>query len=305
MSTRSGLWALVAAVVVSSATAGCTTVGNAANEAGAAQQTSAPTAATDPGPSAGTQTGANTSTTTPSPQGPTTSAVSGTTAPPPRPTTTIPHTGDADAPPVTTSTVQRFEGGDKPTWDSAGWSAEAAGEGKAVVTKGVGRMVVDPRGTYEWVRAIGATGPFDNFGVEAAITPRTEALGSVYIGLRGNGNWNFAAPYLPATGIAIEYAYAPGIESELRLYKVTDAGITDGGAVPVPALAKGTKGHLRVEVSGTTVRAKTWHEGEKEPTGWAIERTLDGPPAGSLHLSYRDEPGGTVDWDDLIVKPLR
>jgi hypothetical protein len=221
-------------------------------------------------------------------------------------TTTIPPFGDSDAPAVTSSTEQRFDGPAAEDWKAEGWESEAAGEGEAIVTKGVGRMVVDPRGTYEWVRAVGATGPYGDVDVEAAMTPRSEDLGSIYIGLRGNGNWRGSTPYLPSVGLAVEYAFSPGIESELRVYQISDAGgVEDRGAVPAPALRNGEKGRVRVSLAGGTLRAKVWRDGEPEPSGWAIERAADVVSSGSIHLSYRDEPGGTLDWDDLIVKPLR
>jgi hypothetical protein len=233
---------------------------------------------------------------------PTTAAVVGISAT----TTTIPPFGDAQAPPVTTSTEQRFDGPSAEDWTAEGWASEAAGEGQAIITTGVGRMVVDPRGTYEWVRAVGASGPFGDLDVEAAVTPRTEELGSIYIGLRGNGNWRGATPYLPSVGLAVEYAFSPGIESELRVYEISDArGVEDRGAVSVPPLREGQKGRIRVSLEGGTVRAKIWLDGRPEPDAWTIERMTGAVSAGSIHLSYRDEPGGTLDWDDLIVKPLR
>jgi hypothetical protein len=233
---------------------------------------------------------------------PTTAAVVGISAT----TTTVPPFGDSDAPPVTTSTEQRFEGPAAPDWKGEGWESEAAGEGEAIVTKGVGRMVVDPRGTYEWVRAVGATGPYGDLDVEASVTPRSEELGSIYIGLRGNGNWRGSTPYLPSIGLAVEYAFSPGIASELHVYQISETGgVQDRGSVPVGALRNGQKGRVRVSLTGDTVRAKVWRDGEAEPADWAIEQTTEVVSAGSIHLSYRDEPGGTLDWDDLIVKPLR
>lgn len=212
---------------------------------------------------------------------------------------------DGDLPVVTEATVENFDGAAADDWLSHGWQSEAAGAGEAVVAKGVGRMVVDRRGTYEWVRAMGAVGPWGDLELQAAVTPRTEGLGSVYIGLRGNGGWRPSTPYLPSSGVAVEYAFAPGIASELRIYQIDDRGTLDVGSVEVASLRAGQRGNMKVSLDGATLRAKVWSDDEDEPEVWAIEREVRTVAPGSIHLSYRDESGGTVEWDDLIVKPLR
>jgi hypothetical protein len=269
----------VAALAVVGLLVGCSSVGE---EGATSPQATTPT--TD-------RSRAVVSSTTVPPAGsapPTAAAVPGISAT----TTTIPPFGDADAPPVTATTEQRFEGPAAEDWTSEGWASEAAGSGEAVVTKGVGRMVVDPRGTYEWVRAVGVVGPYEDLDVEATMTPRSEALGSVYVGLRGNGNWRGSTPYLPSVGVALEYAFSPGIESELRIYQISDAGgVEDRGAVPVAPLRSGETGRIRVSLDGMTLRAKVWRDGQPEPSAWALERTVDVAVPGSIHLAYRDEPG--------------
>ncbi|MGD9750394.1 MAG: hypothetical protein AB7W59_05285 [Acidimicrobiia bacterium] len=228
---------------------------------------------------------------------------------PPAPTAgTKPGVPDAPAqelpPPATEPHEERFEQPAATTWDTRRWDGDAGGAGEVSVREGVGRMVIDPRGTYEWARAVDTAASYEDAEIRAVIAPRTDGIGSVYIGVRGSGAWRPATPYLPARGLVVEYAFAEGLESELRLLEVGDGTIGDvarSAAAPTPVDARS---HLVVKVEGTTVRAKVWPAGEQEPSGWALEVDTDVGGSGTVHFSYRDDPDGTLDWDDVFITPL-
>lgn len=205
---------------------------------------------------------------------------------------------------VTAPAKEAFDGPNATTWDTRRWNGDAGGSGTVGVTKGVGQMIIDPRGTHEWARALDIEGSWNDFDLTVTLIPQTEGLGSVYVGLRGGGGWRVGTPYLPNQGLSLEYAYARGLPGELRLMQSGADGITDVGSVDAPTVAAGKAARLRLRAEGTLVQAKVWPVGGSEPDEWMLDVETELLEAGTLHLAYRDSPGGVLQWDDLEVIPL-
>ena len=125
----------------------------------------------------------------------------------PQPPTTIVVTlPDDDADEIVLS--DEFEDGDDDTWGESTWTVDVPGEATATVIDGVGVMATDARGTHEWVRAVAPGSTHDDATLTATVTPIESSEGTVFVGMHGDGEWRDSAPYLPQTGVVVEYSYA-------------------------------------------------------------------------------------------------
>jgi hypothetical protein len=249
------------------------------------------------------------STITPSPDVPATSGepdVGDTTASPsaPPPTTPMPS---APLMPVTLpedadelSLLDSSDGGD--AWGGdGGWEVEVPGEASATVIGGVGVMETDARGTHEWVRAIAEDSLHDDATVFARIAPVRSDEGTVFLGLRGDGEWRDAFRYVPQSGVVLEYGYAPVFEGEIAIIVLDGADQLRIGPVIGPVLSDGQSADIRFEVVGDRARAKVWRSGEDEPPDWTIETEAVSTDGGVVQISYRDGVAQSVAWEELTL----
>jgi hypothetical protein len=186
-------------------------------------------------------------------------------------------------------------------WDDATWSVDAPGEASATAINGVGVMETDLRGTHEWVRATAPDSTHENASLLARITPVRSNEGTVFIGLRGDGEWRDASPYMPQSGVVVEYGYAEIFGGELVLIVLDGPDEQRIGPAIGPILAEGESANIRIEVVDGRARAKAWRDGTPEPVGWHVQADLPSMDGGTVQISYRDGVGQSVAWDELTL----
>jgi hypothetical protein len=191
---------------------------------------------------------------------------------------------------------------DSDTWDGGGaWQVDVPGEASATVIDGTGVMETDQRGTYEWVRAVAADSSHLNATVFARVRPVRSDEGTVFVGARGDGEWRDAFPYLPQTGVVLEYGYSAVFEGEIVLIVLDGPEQLRIGPVLGPILADGESADIRFEVVGDVARAKVWRTGDDEPPEWIIEAETASPEGGVVQLAYRDGVARSVAWELLTL----
>lgn len=196
-------------------------------------------------------------------------------------------------------------GGDN--WDEGGsWEVDVPGESSAVVIDGVGVMETDLRGTHEWVRALADGTIHEDATVTARITPLDSDEGTVFVGVRGDGEWRDNFQYLPQTGVVLEYGYSPVFAGEFVLVVLDGPDLRRVGPVEGPVLVDGESAEIRLEVVGDRARAKVWRAGEPEPAEWQLEAETAAPDEGIVQIAYRDGVAASVAWDELrlLVWPV-
>lgn len=186
-------------------------------------------------------------------------------------------------------------------WDDTSWRVDAPGEASATTLNGVGVMETDLRGTHEWVRATAPGSTHVNASLLARITPVRSDEGTVFIGLRGDGEWRDASPYLPQSGVVVEYGYAEIFGGELVLIVLDGPDEQRIGPAIGPILADGESANIRIEVIDGRARAKAWRDGTPEPVGWHVQADLPLIDGGTVQISYRDGVGQSVAWDELTL----
>lgn len=234
---------------------------------------------------------------------PTTSVTAVETSQPANPTTTVVVTlpVDADVDELVLSDGFSDEGD---PWAETTWEVDLPGEAAALVIDGLGVMATDARGTHEWVRALAPGSTHDNASLRARVTPIRSDEGTVFVGLRGDGEWRDAAPYLPQTGVAVEYSYAEAFLGEVVLIVLDGPDEHRIGPVSGPILSDGESANIRVDVIEGRAHAKVWRVGTDEPSDWALEADIEANDGGIVQISYRDTVEQSVAWDALTLQLL-
>ena len=196
---------------------------------------------------------------------------------------------------------ESFADDDGDAWSDDVWDVDVPGEASAVGVDGVGVMEIDPRGTYEWVRAVASDSVHGDVKIRARLTAQGSSQGTVFIGVHGDAEWRDRTPYLPQTGVALEYGYADISLGEMVLIVFEGADERRIGPVIGPVLARGESAEVALEAKGGRVRAKIWRVGDDEPGDWQIE-TDTSTDSGVVQLSYRDAPGQSVAWDAVTIE---
>jgi hypothetical protein len=260
----------------------------------ASPATSTPDPGSDPGGSA-------TSTPDPGsdPSGSGTTAPGTTVSRTTEPSASVEETVPADADELVLSDAFSDDG---TAWAEDTWDVDVPGEATATVIDGVGIMETDGRGTHEWVRALAPGSTHDDVTLFARITPITSSEGTVFIGLHGDGEWRDAAPYLPQTGVAVEYGYSEIFEGEIVLIFFDGSEMLRVGPVLGPVLEDGESADIRFEAVDGRARVKIWPTGEDEPSGWDLEGQTASSDGGVVQISYRDSVKQSVSWDELILR---
>lgn len=192
--------------------------------------------------------------------------------------------------------------GDGDTWDEGEWEVDTPGEASARVIGGVGVMETDERGTHEWVRALAENSIHDDATLYATITPIRSDEGTVFVGLRGDGEWRDATPYLPQVGAVVEYSYAAVFEGEIVLTVLDGPDERRVGPVSGPILDDGDSANIRFDVVGDRARVKIWRTGDDEPSGWDLEAEAASTDGGVVQIAYRDGVGQSVAWNELRLE---
>ncbi len=229
---------------------------------------------------------------------------------PPQPTTTTSVAPDpppaTEPPPAPTDNDARLvaESFDSPgggTWDPADFEAEAGGSGSVEVQVDSGWMTIDPEGSSEWARAAALESSDSDAELIVSLTSHGSGFGSAFIGLRTDGEWQDAIPYMPHRGIIVEYEFTPGTGGGLTLYEL-DGGTTTILATGVgPELPEGDSVWIRFQVVGESARLRIWPTGSPEPSTWSLDSPVALAVDGYLTLALRDDPGAAVSWDDLVL----
>jgi hypothetical protein len=231
----------------------------------------------------------------------------------PVPSDSVPADGSV-APEQTTSTVAPEPAqvdelvltddfsGERPTWGDSTWDVDIPGEASATVIDGVGVMETDLRGTHEWVRALAPGSTHEDAELLARITPVRSNEGTVFLGLHGDGEWRDASPYLPQTGVVVEYSYSPIFEGEFVLIVLDGPDERRSTPVVGPVLDDGDSATIRFVVVDGRARVKIWRTGDEEPAGWAIEGDTASTDGGVVQIAYRDGVGQSVAWDELTLR---
>lgn len=234
---------------------------------------------------------------------PTTSVTAIETSQPVSPTTTVVVTlpADADVDELVLSDGFADEGD---PWGATTWEVDVPGEAVATVIDGLGVMATDARGTHEWVRALAPGSTHGDATLRAQVTPIRSDEGTVFVGLRGDGEWRDAAPYLPQTGVVVEYSYAEVFLGEVVLIVLDGPDEHRIGPVSGPILSDGESANIRVDVAEGRARAKVWRVGTDEPSDWALEADIEANDGGVVQISYRDTVEQSVAWDELTLQLL-
>ncbi len=170
---------------------------------------------------------------------------------------------------------------------------------------GFGVMATDARGTHEWVRALAPDSTHRNATLRARITPIRSDEGTVFVGLHGDGEWRDAAPYLPQTGVVVEYSYCRDVPRRGRPDRALDGpDELRIGPVSGPILSDGESANIRVDVIEGRAHAKVWRVGTDEPSDWALEADIEANDGGIVQISYRDTVEQSVAWDELTLQLL-
>ena len=224
------------------------------------------------------------------------------------PSTTLapPSTTGASPPPEPTDSETRLvtESFDSPgtgTWDPADFEAEAGGSGSVEVQFDAGWMTIDPEGSSEWARAASLASSDTDAELIVSLTSRGSGFGSAFIGLRTDGEWQDAVPYMPHRGLVVEYEFTPGTGGGLTLYELSGGATTILATGIGPELPEAETVWIRFQVVGTTARLRVWHDGSPEPDTWTLESPVILAVDGFLTLALRDDPGAAVSWDDLVL----
>ncbi len=229
------------------------------------------------------------------------------TAPPtgssPPPTSTLVVTLPPDADELVLSDGFSDDGdGDGDGWGSDTWEVDVPGEAVVTAVDGIGVMTTDARGTHEWVRAIAADSTHDDARLDARITPVRSNEGTVFVGMRGDGEWRDNTAYLPQTGVVLEYAYSEIFEGEIVLIVLDGPDKERIGPVPGPILADGESADIRFEVVGGAARVKVWRSGTSEPSEWSLTADIPDGDSGLVQIAYRDGVDQAVAWDELTLR---
>ena len=186
-------------------------------------------------------------------------------------------------------------------WDDETWTVDAPGESSVAALDGVGVMETDLRGTHEWVRATAPGSSHEDASLLARITPIRSSEGTVFVGLHGDGEWRDASPYLPQSGVVVEYAYSEIFGGEVVLIVLDGLDERRIGPAAGPVLADGESANIRLEVVGRQARVKVWRDRTSEPTEWNIQADVPATDGGTVQISYRDGVGQSVGWDELSL----
>jgi PKD repeat protein len=176
-------------------------------------------------------------------------------------------------------------------------------ESSATARDGAGVMETDLRGTHEWVRAAAPRSAHVDASLLARITPIRSSEGTVFVGLHGDGEWRDASPYLPQSGVVVEYAYADLFEGEIVLIVFDELEARRIGPVLGPVLADGESATIRLEVADGRARARVWRYGAPEPSSWDVEGVTSSDN-GTVQIAYRDAVGQSVTWVELLLSPV-
>lgn len=187
------------------------------------------------------------------------------------------------------------------TWADDTWDLDLPGEATATVIDGVGVMATDARGTHEWVRAVAPGSTHDDVTLFTRVTPIASSEGTVFIGLHGDGEWQDRAPYLPLSGVAVEYAYSAVFEGEIVLIVLDGTDAIRVGPVAGPVLDDGDSADVRFEAVDGVARVKIWRSGDDEPSAWGVEAAIASTD-GVVQISYRDGVDQSIAWDEMTLK---
>lgn len=208
---------------------------------------------------------------------------------------------DGDRSSSATLFTDGFAGGD---WDDAAWLVEVPGRDDASAATENGVMQIDPAGTFEWARAVAVGSEHLDADLRLSVEATGDSHGTVFVALRGDGEWRDATSYLPQTGVVLEYQYAPSFGGEVAVIDAIDPGELPREVATGPTLDAGDRAWIRMVVRGDRLLAKVWRDGDEEPGSWLFDRTIqvDGP--GVVQLAFRDDPGQLIRWGDLaLVEP--
>lgn len=187
--------------------------------------------------------------------------------------------------------------------DDGSWQVELPGEAGATVIDGVGVMQTDARGTHEWVRAVAPDSTHRNAELFARITPITVSEGTVFVALHGDGEWRADTPYLPQSGVVVEYSYNETLGGEIVLIVMNgDDDELRTERVAAPVLVEGESALLRFQVVDGLARAKVWRAAEDEPAAWALSVAGIASDGGVVQVAYRDAVAQSVGWDELTLE---
>jgi hypothetical protein len=215
---------------------------------------------------------------------------------PPETTSDPEATGDPDELVLTDGFADEGDG-----WGEDTWEVDAPGEASATALNGTGVMETDLRGTDEWVRAAAPGSSHVDASLLARITPIHSDEGTVFVGLHGDGEWRDRTPYLPQTGVVVEYSYADIFEGEIVLIVLDGTDEHRIGPALGPVLADGQSANIRFEVVGGLARVKVWRDGAAEPQLWDLEAQTASTDGGTVQIAYRDGVGQSVAWDELTL----
>ncbi|GEM_PF-5989575 len=225
----------------------------------------------------------------------------------PRPSTTETQaTTTTGIPPEPTETdthlvTESFDSPGTGTWDPTDFEAEAGGSGSVAVQLDAGWMTIDPEGSSEWARAAALGGANTDAELVVSLTSRGSGFGSAFIGMRTDGEWQDAIPYMPHRGLVVEYEFTPGTGGGLTLYELSGGTTTILATATGPELPENDKVWIRFRVAGDTAALRIWPDGSPEPSTWALESAVGLDVDGFLTLALRDDPGAAVSWDDLVL----
>lgn len=160
------------------------------------------------------------------------------------------------------------------TWDGlSDWPAEwtIGGGGSSAVTNDRGRLTTGAAASSsEHAYLTNMPSTADVEVLQDYIPPTTLQEMYVGIGVRGNGVWT---GYFPGTGYWIEIDPEP-VGGYVGLYKANGSGGATALVTDVPFTFDSTAVYrVRLQVVGTTIRAKFWDTAGAEPSTWTVSAT--------------------------------
>jgi hypothetical protein len=192
-------------------------------------------------------------------------------------------------------------------WGSS-WTTGTAVSGTVTTATGAGQLAVPPtsRSRVSYGRAQ-LTGITATSGTDVTFSFRWGAAtagATLNVYLRGSGGWQSASR--PRNGYGLELS---ATSSTVALRR-TVAGSTTTLVSTTGAQQVGTaQQKVRIQVTGSTIRYRTWLVGQTEPTTWrATAADTSVTAAGQLFVSLVSTSSGsgtrTLQLDDLVVSSL-
>lgn len=179
------------------------------------------------------------------------------------------------------------------TWDGlSAWPAEwtIGGGGSSAVTNNRGRLTTGVgvlSSEHAYLTNMPSTADVEV--TQDYIPPTTLQEMYVGIGVRGNGSWT---GYFPAAGYWVEIDPEP-VGGYIGLYKANGSGGATALVTDVPFTFDNTAVYrVRLQVVGTTVRAKVWDTAGVEPSTWTVSATDSSWASGKAFFTVSNGSAG-------------